>query len=105
MISEIGRKFNKEDLTQATLLSLITGTGIEIGTVKQTISARLADNTAAHQFGIAIGSPLIVIRRVFSDTTGKPLDHIEVIYPADRFEYRMTLSRNSSNQYAVDSGL
>lgn len=93
IIPEVARNITREDFQKKSLINLITEAGNEIATVNQAISATLADDRIANLLQIPSGSALIRIRRTFLVADDKPVDHVEILYPAERFEYKMTLKR------------
>ena len=69
--------------------------GLEITHVKQTISAVGASAEAAEALGVEIGSPLLSLtRRSFNQVKKEEhlMDHLQVYYHPERFQYRMDLT-------------
>ncbi|HUZ63330.1 MAG TPA: GntR family transcriptional regulator [Acetobacteraceae bacterium] len=92
----IGRRFTEADLIAAPLIDLLERAGVRVGAAEQSITATLADSQVAPRLQVAVGSPLLLIRRVVSDSGGIPVQAIDILYRPDRFEYHMTLSRGPS---------
>lgn len=93
IIPDIARSITREDFEKRSLIQIIKESGVEISLVEQSISATLADNIISSLLLIPSGSALIRIRRTFFIEKDTPIDHVEILYPSERFEYRMTLSR------------
>lgn len=91
--AEIGRTYNRKDLARQPLLALLEKAGILIGSADQTISATLADTVVAPRLGVRVGSPLISVTRTVADQDGRPVEHINILYRPDRYQYRMKLAR------------
>jgi GntR family transcriptional regulator len=76
-------------------LSYFRQNGLEITHVKQTISAVAASDEAAEALGVEPGSPLLSLTRRSFNKVGKAeqlMDHLQVYYHPDRFQYRMDLT-------------
>ena len=69
--------------------------GVAAQRAEQVISAIAASAEVARLLDVAVGGPLIVMRRLLFDEHHAPVLHQESRYPPDHFEYRMTLSRLS----------
>lgn len=102
LLESIGRSFTREDMITTPLIDLIQR-AVAISQVQQAITCTLADTVSARLLKVSVGSPLLKLRRVFFDTEGRPVNFAEILYTPDRFEYRMTWSRNANNQLEVDT--
>jgi GntR family transcriptional regulator len=91
--AEIGRAYGPKDLMTTPLLALLERAGILIGSADQTIGAALADSVVAPLLGVRVGSPLLSITRTVFDQNGRPVEHINIRYRPDRYQYRMKLNR------------
>jgi GntR family transcriptional regulator len=69
--------------------------GIELGDVRMTVNAELADMRLAAQLGRDEGSPMLRTRLVYRTTDDEPVEVAITEYPADAFtlSYRLTLRR------------
>jgi GntR family transcriptional regulator len=68
--------------------------GLEITHVKQVLNATAASEKAAQALLVRTGSPLLCLqRRSFNDSSGNEhmVDHLQVFYHPERFQYRMDL--------------
>jgi len=89
----IARGFSMESLAQKPMLTLIEEAGVAVARAEQAMSARLADATTAPLLEVGFGAPLIAVTRVVYDTKGRPVQLLRGLYRPDRYEYRMTLTR------------
>lgn len=91
--AEIGRAYTRKDLAAKPLLALLERAGCLIGSAEQTITATLADTVVAPKLGVQIGSPLLTMIRTVYDQNARPVEHIQIHYRPDRYNYRMKLTR------------
>jgi GntR family transcriptional regulator len=91
--ADLGRAYDRSDLATKPLLALLERAGCLIGGAEQTIGAALADTVVAPRLGVRVGSPLLTITRTVADQTGRPVEHIHILYRPDRYQYRMKLTR------------
>lgn len=89
----LGRTYGRKDLARQPLLALLEQAGILIGSADQTISATLADTVVAPRLKVRVGSPLLSVTRTVADQDGRPVEHINILYRPDRYQYRMKLAR------------
>jgi GntR family transcriptional regulator len=92
----IGRAYNAKDLASTPIIDLIERAGVVVGAAEQSISATLADSLIASRLKVGVGAPLLLMKRCVKDTSGKPAQYIEILYRPDRFEYRMSLTREQT---------
>jgi GntR family transcriptional regulator len=92
----IGRAYGAKELASTPLIDLLERAGVVVGAAEQSISATLADSLIAARLKIGVGAPLLLMKRCVKDTSGKPAQYIEVLYRPDRFEYRMSLTREQA---------
>ena len=90
---DIGRTFDKTDLSQKPILQLIEEAGCEIAEAKQTISAASALPVVAKALNVPVGSALLKIDRRVFDETGRPVQLIEVLYRPEMYQFEMNLKR------------
>ncbi|MET7541414.1 GntR family transcriptional regulator [Streptomyces sp. NPDC005507] len=69
------------------MMALLRRRGIEITAVEQTMSAVLADVEVARELGVAVGSPLLLARRVLRTAAG-PVDVTRIWYRGDMYRWR-----------------
>lgn len=92
----IGRAYAAKDLASTPIIELIERAGVVVGAAEQSISATLADSLVATRLKVGVGAPLLLMKRCVKDTSGKPAQYIEILYRPDRFEYRMSLTREQA---------
>lgn len=79
-------------------ISLVLGElGHEAHHAEQAITVAVAEPGIAERLGLDVGAPLLAMRRVVFDADGRALLHQLSLYPPDRYEYRMTLTRDSQS--------
>jgi GntR family transcriptional regulator len=91
----LGKAVSKREFTRSTRLEVFRKQGLKITHVTQTISAVAADAALAEQLQTAAGAPLIsLVRRSFITRNGQEqlVDHLQVYYHPDHFQYRMDLN-------------
>lgn len=103
----IGSAYGRQDLAAKPLLSLLERSGVVVASADQTLSARLADPMVATHLGIEVGAPLLSLTRIVYDPNRRPVEHIHALYRPDRYQYRMSLSRErggGANLWASSAG-
>lgn len=90
---DIGRSFQRNDLSDKPILSLIENAGHQIQEANQSVTAVLADPVFSSALKVQQGSPLIKVTRVVLDQTGRPVQYIEVVYRPDVYQLNMSLRR------------
>lgn len=91
--AKIGRSFNRADLGANSILSLIERSGHDVHSAKQSVSADIADADKARHLDVEQGAPLLKVTRVVSDSSGTPVQYIEIHYRTDAYQLNMELSR------------
>lgn len=84
---------SREGLGSRTVIASLEAGGIVSAAADQRLTAVLADTEIAGQLRVPVGSPLISMRRSVTDRAGRVIELIEILYRPDRFEYRVSLSR------------
>lgn len=87
----IGRKMSRADLSRHPMLALFEREGIRIVRAEQKVKAIAADPGTAGDLDVPTGAPLLLMSRVIFDQSDTPIQHLAVLYPPDRYEYRMSL--------------
>ncbi len=57
------------------------------------LTARVAAEEEAAILAVSVGSPLLFIKRITYTEDNTPLEYVNLIYRADRYEYQVTLYR------------
>lgn len=91
--ADIGRQYDREDLDTKPLLLLLELAGVKVASARQTISATLADSEVAGALAVHAGSPLIEVRRVVRDASGRPVEYIRALYRPDIYRFEMSMNR------------
>lgn len=95
---DIGSQFSRADMDVHSLLSLLEKTGYRVGSAQQSFGAVLADPTTGSALEVAVGAPLLSILRTVSDTSGRPVEFIRILYRPDRYKYRMQLDKQQKGK-------
>ena len=99
---EIGRTFDEADLEKSPLIDLLRRAGVKINRVEQAITCTLADERSADLLDTKVGSPVLKLRRIFVNDEDRPVNYAEILYPPERFEYRMIWRRDNDNQMQLE---
>ncbi len=91
--ADIGRGYDVAEMGETPLLKLLERQGVEVSSARQTITATVAPPNVAVALGIHAGAPLLDVRRLVMDATGRPIEHIRVLYRPELYRYEMDLTR------------
>jgi len=94
---QIGRLWARADLEKMPLGQLLDQHGINIGKVRERITATLADATLSDRLEVDLGSPILKIDRTAYDLDECPVEHLIGFYPPERYEYGVTLPRQNAS--------
>jgi len=83
----------KIDFATHSLYASLAEAGIEPVRADAAIEAREADAEAARHLGIPEGKPLLIMRQVSFDATGRPLFTSTIKYVGERYRLRTSFSR------------
>ncbi len=87
------------DIDDRPIIFVLEAAGLKAVSAEQTISAVVADDYVAAKLDVAIGSPLLRLRKTVFDQAGAPLTYQQGLYNPDQYEYYMLLTRdNNSNR-------
>lgn len=89
----VGLKVAAAGFSNRTILEVIEDCGFLIGRGEQTLGAALAGVETARSLQVGVGSPLVRLQRIIRDEEGVLLERVEALWRADRYEYRMELTR------------
>lgn len=91
---DIGARMDSEEvLARPILANLEVKVGLELAEADQSIGAGLADAEIARLLEIRVGDPLVQMERTAYDKTGRAVNHVLVLFRADRYWYRVKLKR------------
>ncbi len=92
---EIGLKLSRAELERKSSLSEILekSLGIYLEEAVQTVSAAIADAEEAALLSVRFGDPLLKVQRTVFDNKKKPIEHVTVLYRADRYSLTVRLKR------------
>lgn len=90
---DIGARLSRLDLRKTTLMGEIRHTlGIDIVEDSQQIDAVVADTDMAALLGVAVGAPLLCVRRFFVSSADEPVVTFQAHFRADRYYYTVKLA-------------
>ena len=90
----IGQKIQPDDLLTKPLLKILQDDlSIDLTEATQRIEAAIADSYIAPLLKIRVGDPLLKIERTVFDSGHKAVEHVSVLYRADRYFYAVRLER------------
>lgn len=98
LLPEIGRDIDRSLLSTTSLIDIIQQRGHAIHHVEQILTATLADDELSRHLHIPVGAPVMRVTRVFCGADRRPFYVAEIYYRADRYEYRVMLSRDHSRE-------
>lgn len=94
--------FDAADLAGAPMLALLERAGLRPSSAKQEMSVTLADAVVAEHLAVDVGAPLMRVRRVVRDQTGRAIELIEALYRCDRYRMTMSLTRSVAGETGSD---
>jgi len=95
---DIGQKIQPDALTVKPLLKILKDDlGIYLAEAVQTFEATIADTQVAPLLEIRVGEPLLKIERTAFDANQKPIEHVSILYRADKYLFRIELKREKAN--------
>ena len=81
------------DFKTASLFSLLIDAGLDLARADSTIEARAADATLARHLGIETGMPVLAMKQLIEDGSGRPVCSSSITYAGDRYRLRTSFSR------------
>lgn len=76
------------DLATQSLYALFENTyGLKLDRTRQALEAAPANEAEAELFGIAPGTPMILLRGITYLADGRPAEHFKAVYRGDRFQF------------------
>ncbi|WP_237173434.1 GntR family transcriptional regulator [Paracandidimonas lactea] len=88
----LGEHIDADALRDHTVMGLLEKAGVQIGVVRQTLSARLADSIVAPLLEVSVGAALLTARRIVFDQNDRPVMLLYGQFRPDRYQYDMLLS-------------
>ncbi len=87
----VASKFNESKIAWRPFSTLLAEAGHEVVSAEQTIIAETAKGKMAQALMLAEGAPVLTIRRVLRDRSGKAVQFTITNYRADRYQYHMVM--------------
>jgi len=99
---DIGRSFSSADFAATSLLSLMQRAGHVYHRVEMSCGAALADPITAKALRVTIGAPLVEIKRLAFDASGRPIEFLIALAPPDRYQVRMSFGPDPGPDFDVE---
>ncbi|TWB53119.1 GntR family transcriptional regulator [Rhizobium sp. ERR 922] len=87
----LGRTYSREELAGTPLLDLLKRAHTGYYSGKQIVSATVADLIVAPRLGLAVGDPLLVVKRRYYDKKGDLVEYLEMLASPSVFELHMSI--------------
>jgi GntR family transcriptional regulator len=97
---DVAERLPGRDTSAQPMLAQLQKAGVRVARADQAITATIADPTLAAALEIEVGSPIIRLTRLVFDDTDRPVEWLIAFYRGDRYEYRTTLTRETSGSHA-----
>lgn len=88
-----GQQIHDLDFSNASLFTLLSEAGVEVARAEATVEARIADPQLAQQLKIGVGHPVLAMRQLVEDTSGRPILASTILYAGERYRLRTSFSR------------
>ena len=89
---DIGRTYTREELGVHPLETLLRRAGIGLHSGSQVVTAAAAYPPVAERLGLAVGEPLVVVRRTYLDREGRMVEYLEMLASPSSFELHTSLA-------------
>src|SRR5262249_18026563 len=90
MLTTLGRRIRPRDLTRISLLEFLRDRlRMCLGAIHQSIEARLPDIETAALLGTDLTQPVLAVRLVVTEASGRPVEVSDTFYRADRYRYQV----------------
>ena len=84
--ADVGARFKRADFSDALIFETVQRKiGLRLEVVRFTVSAEVADDTAAELLQIPVGSPLLCVLMLYQASDGRNVELSLARHPADRF--------------------
>lgn len=94
---DIGHKVQAYDLTSKPLLTVLEeNLGVRAVEAIQTVEATVADAEVAPLLDVTLGDPLLKVERTVLDADQRPVEHVSVLYRADKYHFLVRIKRGES---------
>lgn len=94
LIVDVAGDLTADELERSGLYALIRARGVRPHYAIQELGAKAADVDEAELLGVAVGAPLLTMRRVMQDVTGRPVEVGDHVYDAAHYSVEMAVVEN-----------
>lgn len=99
--ADIASKIGIKDIVMHALYNILEQKcEVKVARGTMIIGASIADSRIAALLNVMAGSPLLKIERTIFDSDDRPVDYVEVLYRADRYNYTVDLVRKKEKTKA-----
>ena len=98
--ADVAERLPNRDTSAQPMLAQLQQAGVHVARADQAITATIADPSMATALGIDVGSPIIRLTRLVFDDANRPVEWLTAFYRGDRYEYRTTLTRDTTGSHA-----
>ena len=91
---EAAGELTTEQLGSGGLYALMRARGVRPHYATQRIGAAAASSVDAKILGLKVGAPLVTMRRIMQDDTGRPVEVGDHVYDAAHYSVEMTVIEN-----------
>jgi GntR family transcriptional regulator len=85
----------QRDFTVESLYDALASAGLEPARADSTIEAQEADEATAGHLGVSRGTPMLILRQLAVDESGRPLFASTVNYAGERYRLRTSFARSA----------
>lgn len=86
----------QEDLAAKSLYALLEQQyGLRLERTRQTLEATITNEYESHLFGIAVGTPMILLEGVTYGERERPVEYFKAVYRGDRFKFELESQRQT----------
>lgn len=90
---DIGRPLLEAELEDVSLFALMDRLGIRVERARRSIEAEIATEAVARVLGTTVGAPLLVMRSVSFDGSGRPIERFAGYHRGDRSRLEVEVTR------------
>jgi GntR family transcriptional regulator len=91
--ADIAGSWTAADLAKTTLASLMRQHGVRMVRAEESITATLADAAVAARLDVAVGAPLLSVKRRVFDPSGRVVELLWALHPPSRYRYDISIKQ------------
>ncbi len=94
---DLARLLPRRRIGTLPISTLLAASGLVLDRFRERLSARIANMEVAGPLEVDIGSPLLSMVRMVRASDGRVVEHLQVLYRPDRYEYDIEYSGSEAN--------